>query len=189
MDDKNEQLQQEAERLALKVKATEEEGAEAPAKSSGGSKILRGLAKGIFCLALSLLMIHVIKPMYYQYIDASAAQEMTDGQKQEAMGLPLKMTKPPKGKKSTWSREELRWMVFMDIKLDELKACVNERNETGAQEYNKMARDYNERCGEYYYKESDLKAVRLEVEKYRDQIKQKTREEVQAKGWDKPAKK
>ncbi|MDD6133238.1 MAG: hypothetical protein PUB49_00800 [Selenomonadaceae bacterium] len=52
-----------------------------------------------------------------------------------------------------------------------------------------MARDYNERCGEYYYKESDLKAVRLEVEKYRDQIKQKTREEVQAKGWDKPAKK
>ncbi len=107
-------------------KSTEDEAAEAPAESSGGSKILRGLAKGIFCLALSLLMIHVIKPMYYQYIDASAAQEMTDGQKQEAMGLPLKMTKPPKGKKSNWSREELRWMAFMDIKLDELKACVNE---------------------------------------------------------------
>lgn len=189
MDDKNEQLQQEAARLALKVKAEEEETAEVSAKSSGGSRILRGLGKGIVYLMLAALMVYVIKPMYYEYIDASAAQEMTDAERQESMGLPLKMSKPPKGKRGAWSREELRWMAFMDIKIDEVKACVNKRNEKGTQEYNNMARDYNERCREYRYHEEDLQAVRKEVDKYSEQIKQKTREEVQAKGWDKPDKK
>ena len=184
MDEKNEQLQQEAARLTEKVKGdTAEPGA--VEKPGLASRMLRGFGKWVLYAVAALLVIYVIKPAIYEHMDASAAAEMTEAEKQESMGLPLKISKPPQGKSTTLNREELRWMAMMDIKLEAMRPHINQYNNKAIDEFNAMINEYNARCGEFRYRRSDLQTVRNEMEKYQEQIKQKAREEVQAKGWDK----
>lgn len=182
MDDKNEQLQQEAARLSEKVKdETPETEAESP---SFVSRLLHGIGSWMVYVMIALVVVYIVKPAIYEHMDASAAAEMTEEQKQEAMGLPLKISKPRQGAASL-EREELRWIAMTEIKLDAMRPQINPYNGKAVDEFNAMVDEFNVRCKEYRYKRSDMQTVRNEMNKYQDQIKQKAREEVQAKGWDK----
>ncbi|SFT53108.1 hypothetical protein SAMN02910356_00935 [Selenomonas sp. GACV-9] len=182
MDDKNEQLQQEAARLSEKVK---DEKPETEAESqSFVSRLLHGVGSWLVYVMIALVVVFIVKPAIYEHMDASAAAEMTDEQKKEAMGLPLKVSKPREGAASL-EREELRWIVMTEIKLDAMRPHINQYNGKAVDDFNAMVDEFNVRCKEYHYKRSDMQTVRNDMAKYREQIQQKAREEVQAKGWDK----
>jgi len=84
-------------------------------------------------------------------------------------------TKPPVGQDLVFSREQIRYCLAEDIRLDAAKSAVNSYIDADVDRFNAMVADYNSRCSSFRYQTSnrgrnDLKSAQRDIEPYRSQL-------------------
>lgn len=83
--------------------------------------------------------------------------------------------KPGVGTTLHHSRANIEYCLAEDIRLSAAKAVLDLYNSRAVNRFNSYVRDYNSRCSQYRYYESDMHAARRRVEARRSQIEQEGR--------------
>lgn len=89
-------------------------------------------------------------------------------------------SKPPVGQGLVLSREQIRYCLAEDIRIDAAKSAVNNYNDSDVARFNAMVADYNSRCSSFQYQTSnrgrnDLKSAQRDIEPFRNQLQSEGR--------------
>ena len=84
-------------------------------------------------------------------------------------------SQPPVGQNLVFSREQIRYCLAEDIRLEGAKAAINNYVESDVDRFNAMVADYNSRCGSFRYRSGALESARQEIEQYRSQLQSEGR--------------
>ena len=84
-------------------------------------------------------------------------------------------SQPPVGQNLVFSREQIRYCLAEDIRLEGAKAAINNYVESDVDRFNAMVADYNSRCGSFRYRSGALEGARRDVEPYRSQFQSEGR--------------
>ena len=84
-------------------------------------------------------------------------------------------SKPPVGQDLVFSREQIRYCLAEDIRMDGAKSAVNNYIDSDVDRFNAMVADYNSRCGSFRYRTGALESARRDVEPYRSQLQSEGR--------------
>ena len=76
-------------------------------------------------------------------------------------------SQPPVGQNLVFSREQIRYCLAEDIRLEGAKAAINNYVESDVDRFNAMVADYNSRCGSFRYRSGALESARRDIEPYR----------------------
>ena len=85
-----------------------------------------------------------------------------------AQGGGLQYTKPSVGTDNVLPLAEIRWCIREGIRIEAMRDVIN--SNAGIEEFNRVVDDYNNRCGNYRYREGSHSQAKREVEAYRSQI-------------------
>ena len=80
----------------------------------------------------------------------------------------MQYTKPSVGTNNVLSVPEICWCVREGIRIEAMRDVIG--NNAGVNEFNRIVRDYNSRCGSYRYREGSRSRAERDVEAYRSQI-------------------
>ncbi len=72
--------------------------------------------------------------------------------------------KPPGGEGHVLDREQIRYCLSEDIRLDAINLLINSYSNVEVDRFNAMVADYNSRCVRFKYRRGTLESVRSEVE-------------------------
>ena len=89
-------------------------------------------------------------------------------------------SRPPVGQGRVFSREQIRYCLAEDIRLDGAKAAINNHVDADVDRFNAMVADYNSRCSSFKYRtnnrgRNDLKSAQRDIEPYRTQLQSEGR--------------
>ena len=84
-------------------------------------------------------------------------------------------TKPPVGQDLVLSREQIRYCLAEDIRIDGAKSALNNYIDADVGRFNAMVADYNSRCVSFRYRSGELESVRRDIESYRSQFQSEGR--------------
>lgn len=93
---------------------------------------------------------------------------------QQAPSRPTE-AKPPVGQNLVLSREQIRYCLAEDIRMDGAKSAINNYIDADVARFNAMVADYNSRCSSFKYQtnnrgRNDLKSAQRDIEPYRTQL-------------------
>ena len=83
---------------------------------------------------------------------------------------------PPYGTGHSLSKDQIRYCLSEDIRLDGWRAAVDNSSAYSVEAFNIGVADYNERCSNFRYRKGSLESVRAEVEVHRDELLQEGRD-------------
>jgi hypothetical protein len=86
--------------------------------------------------------------------------------------------KPGVGTDLRLSRAEVRWCLFQEARLEAARTTIKRRAQTAV--FNELVQDYNLRCSEYQYRQSDLDQARLDTLNNEERLKQEGAELVRS---------
>lgn len=84
-------------------------------------------------------------------------------------------SKPPVGQDLVFSREQIRYCLAEDIRMDGAKSALNNYSDYDVDRFNAMVADYNSRCGSFRYRSGALEGARRDIEPYRRQLQSEGR--------------
>lgn len=89
-------------------------------------------------------------------------------------------SKPPVGRDLVLSREQIRYCLAEDIRIDGAKFALNNYIDADVRRFNAMVDDYNSRCSSFRYQTSnrgrnDLKSAQRDIEPFRNQLQSEGR--------------
>lgn len=84
-------------------------------------------------------------------------------------------SKPPVGQDLVFSREQIRYCLAEDIRMDGAKSALNNYSDYDVESFNAMVADYNSRCGSFRYHSGALESARREIAPYRSQLQSEGR--------------
>lgn len=89
-------------------------------------------------------------------------------------------TKPPGGQNLVLSREQIRYCLAEDIRLNATKSAVNNYVNAEVDRFNAMVADYNSRCSSFRYHtnnrgRNDLNSAQRDIEPFRSQLQSEGR--------------
>lgn len=87
---------------------------------------------------------------------------------------------PPVGSGLTLSRNQIRYCLSEDIRLNAMKMAVNSYSDNDVNLFNYYIQYYNSRCGQFRYRQGSLESVRSEVEANRYTLEQEGRNRLMA---------
>jgi hypothetical protein len=76
--------------------------------------------------------------------------------------------KPPVGSNNVLSVSQIRWCTREMMRIDTMRNIFETNG--GIDEFTRIVKDYNSRCGSYRYRQGDLSRAEREVETYRSTI-------------------
>lgn len=79
-------------------------------------------------------------------------------------------SKPPVAQSLVLSREQIRYCLAEDIRLDGARSAINTRIDYDVDRFNAMVNDYNSRCGNFRYRNNALKDAQRDLDPFRSQI-------------------
>lgn len=92
----------------------------------------------------------------------------------QALSRPTE-SKPPIGRNLVLSREQIRYCLAEDIRMDGAKSALNNYSDYDVNRFNAMVVDYNSRCGSFRYRSGALTSARRDIEPYRSQLQSEGR--------------
>ena len=89
-------------------------------------------------------------------------------------------TKPPVGQDLVLSREQIRYCLAEDIRIDGAKSALNNYIDADVDRFNAMVGDYNSRCSSFKYQtnnrgRNDLNSAQRDIEPFRSQLQSEGR--------------
>jgi hypothetical protein len=81
-----------------------------------------------------------------------------------------KEMKPSVGTNNVLGRDEIRYCLSESIRMGAMKKEVNLYEEAEVDHFNATVQDYNNRCGQFRYRQGSLESVRREVESERTRL-------------------
>lgn len=89
-------------------------------------------------------------------------------------------SKPQVGQNLVLSREEIRYCLAEDIRMNGAKSALNNYIDADVDRFNAMVADYNSRCSSFQYQtnnrgRNDLKSAQRDIEPFRSQIQSEGR--------------
>jgi hypothetical protein len=84
-------------------------------------------------------------------------------------------SKPPAGQDLVFSREQIRYCLAEEIRMNGAKSTLNNYSNYEVDRFNAMVADYNSRCGSFRYRSDTLEGARREIEPYRNQLQSEGR--------------
>ncbi|MBP8163687.1 MAG: hypothetical protein KAX89_08935 [Propionivibrio sp.] len=89
-------------------------------------------------------------------------------------------TKPPVGQDLVLSREQIRYCLAEDIRIDGAKSALNNYIDADVDRFNAMVGDYNSRCSSFKYQtnnrgRNDLNSSQRDIEPFRSQLQSEGR--------------
>lgn len=69
----------------------------------------------------------------------------------------------------------MQYCLAEDIRLTSSKGTVNEYSSSDIDRFNEFVQDYNDRCGEYKYRERERRIAERTVESFRSDLEQQGR--------------
>lgn len=156
---------------------TYQEPAQPPSSGSSGGKWVLGIAAVIGVLWLigqfNKTTTTSQAPAYSPPAQSTAPSDSPPVQPQ-APSRPTE-SKPPVGQDLVFSREQIRYCLAEDIRMDGAKSAVNNYSDYDVDRFNAMVADYNSRCGSFRYRSGALEGVRRDIEPYRSQLQSEGR--------------
>ncbi len=147
-----------------------------PSSGSSGGKWVLGIAAviGVFWLIGQADKPTTSSAPSYSPPTQSAAPSYTPPPQPQAPSRPVE-TKPPVGQDLVLSREQIRYCLAEDIRLDATKSAVNNYVDADVDRFNAMVADYNSRCSSFRYHtnnrgRNDLNSAQRDIEPYRSQL-------------------
>ena len=128
----------------------------------------------------------VMRPVALDAADYWRRSGMTPQERQESYGMPFQVSKPPAGVRHILNREQLRWVLLQEIRMDAMKSCLNQDNEEAVRGFMRMVDDYNAHGASYLCEASELRAARCDIEEYQEEIRKNAIAEAEALGWNLP---
>lgn len=96
---------------------------------------------------------------------AIGAFALFDDGKQTGTAVPqYREVLPPIAQNATLGRDQIRYCVAEDIRLEAARRVLNGARSWEIQRFNDMVQDYNARCSSFRYRSGALQSVRSEVE-------------------------
>lgn len=152
-----------------------------PSSGSSGGKWVLGIAAviGVFWLIGQADKPTTSSAPSYSPPTQSAAPSYTSPPQPQAPSRPVE-TKPPVGQDLVLSREQIRYCLAEDIRLDATKSAVNNYIDADVDRFNAMVADYNSRCSSFQYHtnnrgRNDLNSAQRDIEPYRSQLQSEGR--------------
>ena len=152
-----------------------------PSSSSSGGKWVFGIAAvfGVLWLIGQADKPTTSSAPSYSPPTQSAAPSYTPPPQPQAPSRPVE-TKPPVGQDLVLSREQIRYCLAEDIRLDATKSAVNNYVDADVDRFNAMVADYNSRCSSFRYHtnnrgRNDLNSAQRDIEPYRSQLQSEGR--------------
>lgn len=139
-----------------------------PAKPSSGwvssDKWLLGL---LALLAVSWLIAQSDKPTSTSPAPAYSppVQSAAPSRSPQTPSRPTE-TEPPVGQALVLSRDQIRYCLAEDIRLDGARSALNNYSDYDVDRFNMMVADFNSRCGNFRYRTGALEGARREIEPY-----------------------
>ena len=98
---------------------------------------------------------------------------------QQAPSRPTE-AKPPVGQNLVLSREQIRYCLAEDIRIDGAKSAINNYIDADVDRFNTMVADYNSRCSSFQYQtnnrgRNDLNSAQRDIEPFRSQLQSEGR--------------
>lgn len=98
---------------------------------------------------------------------------------QQAPSRPTE-AKPPVGQNLVLSREQIRYCLAEDIRMDGAKSAINNYIDADVARFNAMVADYNSRCSSFQYQtnnrgRNDLNSAQRDIEPFRSQLQSEGR--------------
>lgn len=109
----------------------------------------------------------------------STAPSYTPPPQPQAPSRPVE-TKPPVGQDLVLSREQIRYCLAEDIRIDGAKSALNNYTDADVDRFNAMVADYNSRCSSFKYQtnnrgRNDLNSTQRDIEPFRSQLQSEGR--------------
>lgn len=152
-----------------------------PSSGSSGGKWVLGIAAvfGVLWLIGQADKPTTSSAPSYSPPTQSAAPSYTPPSQTQAPSRPVE-TKPPVGQDLVLSREQFRYCLAEDIRLDATKSAVNNYVDADVDRFNAMVADYNSRCSSFRYHtnnrgRNDLTSAQRDIEPYRSQLQSEGR--------------
>jgi hypothetical protein len=152
-----------------------------PSSGSSGGKWVLGIAAviGVFWLIGQADKPTTSSAPSYSPPTQSAAPSYTPPPQPQAPSRPVE-TKPPVGQDLVLSREQIRYCLAEDIRLDATKSAVNNYVDADVDRFNAMVADYNSRCSAFRYHtnnrgRNDLNSAQRDIEPFRSQLQSEGR--------------
>ena len=82
----------------------------------------------------------------------------------------LQETKPPIGSGDVLGAPQIVYCLAESLRLDAMKTAVNDRIQSHVTRFNGLIGDYNARCSNYRYRQSDMDLARRQVDARRLQL-------------------
>ena len=139
-----------------------------PSSGSSGDKWLLGLAAVVGLLWLigqSDKNTPSPAPAYSPPAQTAAPRSSSPIQPQ-APSRPTE-SRPPVGQNLVFTREQIRYCLAEDIRMDGAKAALNYYSDSDVDRLYALVADYNSRCGSFRYRSGALESARRDVEPYR----------------------
>ena len=99
--------------------------------------------------------------------------------------MPFVVERPPDGAGWLLRRSHLRWIIREEIRLTSMMPLINHENDRAMKEYIELLNDYNSVAKNAYCEITDMRAARIDIEPFREQISSAAAMEVEVNGWDK----
>lgn len=80
----------------------------------------------------------------------------------------------------------MRWILVMEIRMDEMKSMIHHDNEAAVREFTEMVEDFNARAASYRCETADFQGASKDVEECVNEIKQRAAADVKKLEWDCP---
>ena len=152
-----------------------------PSSGSSGGKWVLGIAAviGVFWLIGQADKPTTSSAPSYSPPTQSAAPSYTPPPQPQAPSRPVE-TKPPVGQDLVLSREQIRYCLAEDIRLNATKSAVNNYADADVDRFNAMVADYNSRCSSFRYHtnnrgRNDLNSAQRDIEPFRSQLQSEGR--------------
>ena len=152
-----------------------------PSSGSSGGKWVLGIAAviGVFWLIGQADKPTTSSAPSYSPPTQSTAPSYTPPPQPQAPSRPVE-TKPPVGQDLVLSREQIRYCLAEDIRLNATKSAVNNYIDADVDRFNAMVADYNSRCSSFRYHtnnrgRNDLNSAQRDIEPYRSQLQSEGR--------------
>ena len=160
---------------------TYQEPAQPPSSGSSGGKWVLGIAAVIGVLWLIGQSNKTTTPPAPAYSPPaqSTAPSYSPPPQPQAPSRPTE-SKPPVGQDLVFSREQIRYCLAEDIRIDGAKSALNNYIDADVDRFNAMVADYNSRCSSFKYQtnnrgRNDLNSTQRDIEPFRSQLQSEGR--------------